>query len=154
MSLLHLSDTHSEQHKKRAERVIAVALPRLQYRVSTHIIHAQTPYYKPHSQKMATAIIWLRAVARSLKPSGLDRKNTIVGKCSLMAATVYNKRFGASGALPRWKTSMEQRVTWLVASVCKPCLRQAAGTLCAMSREWVADNLVKSATDCPLFDSE
>ena len=42
-----------------------------------------------------------------------------------MAATAANGVFGASEALPRWKTSVEQRVMWLVASFCKPRLRQA-----------------------------
>jgi hypothetical protein len=42
-----------------------------------------------------------------------------------MAATAANGVFGASGALPRCKTYVEQQVVWLVASMCKPHLRQA-----------------------------
>ena len=42
-----------------------------------------------------------------------------------MAATAANGVFGASGALSRCKTSVEQQIKWLVASFCKPRLRQA-----------------------------
>jgi hypothetical protein len=40
-----------------------------------------------------------------------------------------NERFGIMAGVPRWISGEKQQVTWLVASVGSPPLRQAASTL-------------------------
>jgi len=71
-----------------------------------HTIISYTPHCQPHSQKMATPSFGFGLTHAPLQSQGLDRKYTIIGKCSRKAATANNKRFGASGALPRWKASV------------------------------------------------
>ena len=80
--------------KKGIERGVAVALPRLQYRAATHKPNAQPPYCKPAQPKMADAIFGFGLTHAPSQPQELDRKNTIVGKCSRKAATATNKQFG------------------------------------------------------------
>jgi len=46
-------------------------------------------------------------------------------KENVMACYIIQRGFGASGALFRLKVFVKQQVMWLVASVCKPRLRQA-----------------------------
>jgi hypothetical protein len=57
----------------------------------------------PNAQpKMADAIFGFGLSHASKRSLGLDRKNTVVGKFSRKAATVYNERFGAMAGVARW----------------------------------------------------
>ena len=103
MNLLHLSDIHSEQHKKCVERIMAVALPRLQYRVANPQSQHTSTILQTRTAKNGYAIFGFGRTHAPEKSQGLDRKNTIVGKCRGKAATANNGRFGASGAMARLK---------------------------------------------------
>jgi len=79
------------------ERVVVIALPCLQYRVPAHVTNAQTPYCKPTQPKMAAAIFGFGRTHAPQGSSGLDRKNTIVGKVRGKAATSLNMGLAQSG---------------------------------------------------------
>ena len=60
-----------------------------------------------------------------------------------MKYTAYNGRFGASGAVARLKVCANLEVLRPSERQCKPRLRQAAGTLSAMSGDSLAENAEK-----------
>jgi hypothetical protein len=78
----------------------AVALPFGQYSVS-NTQASQTPYCPTHSQKMAIAIIWLRACTRSKKFNQTCSENSIFGQFRGRAATASTGHIANSAALPR-----------------------------------------------------
>ena len=86
--------------EKCIERVVTVALPSCQCRVSAHnsLTNTTLPTTQP---KMATAIFGFGLAHAPEKPQGLDRKNTIAGKVRGKAGTANNKRFCMMAALPR-----------------------------------------------------
>jgi len=86
--------------EKCIERVVTVALPSCQCRVSAHnsLTNTTLPTTQP---KMATAIFGFGLAHAPEKPQGLDRKNTIAGKVRGKAGTANNKRFCMIAALPR-----------------------------------------------------
>ena len=77
--------------------VQTVALPRLQYRVSTHAANAHTPYCQPHSQKTATPLSNFGRTRAPNRSSGLDRKNTVTGQFRGKAATAFNLGLAQAG---------------------------------------------------------
>jgi len=72
------------------------------------------PTHKPtHKHHLAhrTASQWLTPFAcfgltrAPFQPQGLDRKNTVVGKCRGKAATVYNGHIAKIAALPSFENN-------------------------------------------------
>jgi len=106
----------NESGKKGAERVVTVALLRLQCRVSgahNQLINTTLQTAQP---KMATAIFGFGLTRAPRQPQGFGRKNTIVGKCRGRAATMHNKQFGAMSGVTRWKALTNSKLdsSWQV----------------------------------------
>ena len=127
MRLLHLSNTQSEQYKKCVERIIAVVFQVGNIVFPTHIIHTETTYCTPHSQKIANAIIWLRAYPCSKSVTGIRPEKyrywtVFTHDCHCLQQTVWLNEGCAS-----LESATKQQINWIVARVGNPPLRQAAG---------------------------
>jgi len=79
---------------------VPVALPRLQYRASDTQTDTHT-ILQTRTAKNGCAIFGFGRTRAPFQPQGLDRKNTIVGKCRGQATTATNKQFGKIAALTR-----------------------------------------------------
>ena len=76
-----------------------------------HTILSHTQHCQPHSQKMAAPFFGFGLTHAPNQPQGIDRKNTIVGKCSGKAATMHNKQFGAMAGVARWKVFKNNKLS-------------------------------------------
>jgi len=127
MYLLHLSGTQSEQHKKRVERVIVVVFQVGNIVFPTHITHTETPYCPPHSQKIANAIIWLRAYPHSKSAAEIRQEKYRCWKMFPHGCHCLQQAVWHNSGCNSLENTTKKKITWLVASVGSPPLRQAAG---------------------------
>jgi hypothetical protein len=129
--------------KECGERVVVVALPRLQYRVSN-------PQNQPTNTilQTRTAEKWLSPLFgfglthAPIRPEGFDRKNTVIGKYRGKAATVHNEHIGSMAALP----PLEKTVRKESLSPAGKYLEAATAPIC--------QNVIRHVGSAVLFGSE
>jgi hypothetical protein len=96
---------------KGVERVVAVAFPRLQYRVADSQSQHTHHIANPHSQKWLRHI-WLRAYPRFISVAEVKHQNTIFGKYSRKAATAFNGHIAKIAALSWVKITKGLSLQW------------------------------------------
>ena len=97
--------------KKDIERAVAVALPRLQYRViAPHNHHKNTILQTRTAKRWLSPSFGYERTRAPFQLQVLDRKNTIVGKYRGKAATATNKQFGTMAGVPHCKVLRNNRL--------------------------------------------
>ena len=86
-------------------------------------LHAHT-ILQTRTAENGCAILGFGLTHAPIRIEELDRKNTIVGKCSRKAATATNKQFGSMAGVARWKTLQNSKLngSWQV-QVARHCAK-------------------------------